>query len=366
MTYPRQKTILFCPLDWGLGHIARDLPLIREFQKNGHRVIVAASPGLAAWLKTEAPQIETTLFDGPEIRYSKGKFLILKLFTYLPELFRWLKKERERVSELVMEYQPHLIVSDNRYGARHPKVYSVIITHQLMLKMPRLLKWLEYPLHRFVKSLVERFDECWVPDFSKKYSLAGDLVHKFTLPANAKMIGPLSRFDNNFPEESTNFYHPTDKSILAIISGPEPQRTIFEKRVTKLLKTSERPATIITGTLNDGKKKVHGNNKLKIFAHLPSAELLKTIKTHHTIITRAGYSTIMDMYFLKRNIWLVPTPGQTEQLYLARYHRNKTHSVAKQHQLEKILTEEVNARGKACLAPGSEHFRKVLRAYFNQ
>lgn len=234
-----------------------------------------------------------------------------------------------------------------------------------MLKMPPLLKWLEYPLHRFVKRLVERFDECWVPDFSKENSLAGDLVHKFTLPANAKMIGPLSRFDNNFPEESTNFYHPNDKSILAIISGPEPQRTIFETRVTKLLKTSERPATIITGTLNDGEKKVHGNNKLKIFAHLPSAELLKTIKTHHTIITRAGYSTIMDMYFLKRNIWLVPTPGQTEQFYLARYHCNKTHSLAKQHQLEKILTEEVNVREKACLAPESEHFRKVLRAYFN-
>lgn len=339
MSYARQKTILFCPLDWGLGHIARDLPLIKEFLGNGHRVIVAASPALTAWLKTETPQVETILFKGPVIRYSKGKFLLLKLLTNLPGLLGWLKKERERVSELVREYQPHLIVSDNRYGARHPGVYSVIITHQLMLKMPLLLKWLEYPLHLFIKRLVRRFDECWVPDFSKEYSLAGDLVHKFTLPPNAKLIGPLSRFDNYCPGPSSNDT-PDSKSVLAIISGPEPQRTIFESRVKSLFKSRARTATIITGTLENEQKELRDNN-LTFLAHLPTPEMLKTIRTHQTIITRAGYSTIMDMYFLKRNIWLVPTPGQTEQLYLARYHANKGHSMAKQHQLEKIFTKEL-------------------------
>jgi len=326
-------TVLFCPLDWGLGHIARDLPLIRWFHNQGHKVVVAASPKIESWLQIECPGIETTLFHGPEICYSRHKLLILKLAIQLPKLMHWPGKEKERTEELVREFKPDLIVSDNRYGSRHPDVFSAIITHQLMIKMPHLLKWAEWPLHKTITLLLNKFDEVWVPDFCEKHSLAGDLVHKYPLPPHAKLIGPLSRFDNtkeNRPCNNTTPYC----GILAIISGPEPQRSIFEKKIRNTARELKEKTTLITGEPLKHKTKSHN---LDVFPHLPTKDLQKTILSNRIIIARAGYSTIMDMYYLGRRIWMVPTPGQTEQLYLADYHQKKGHYALHQNHLLKEL-----------------------------
>ncbi len=303
-----QKTVLFCPLDWGLGHISRDLPLIREFTKHGHRVVVAASDNICEWILSEVPSIETTTFAGPDINYSGKGFSFLRMAKQLPRLLTWLAKEKKRVTELVDLYQPHLIVSDNRYGARHQKVFSVIITHQLCIKLPRRLKWAEYSLHLFVKYLVSQFDECWVPDLPGSESLAGELVHKYSLPENALLIGPLSRFDRLAPPA---YSIPSGNLILGIISGPEPQRNIMESLLKKALNHHIGEKTLITGKLKTDEEK--NTTTLTTIPHQPTPKMIKLINNHNLIISRSGYSTIMDMYYLKRNIVLVPTPGQTEQ-----------------------------------------------------
>ncbi|MGM0532696.1 MAG: glycosyltransferase [Bacteroidota bacterium] len=325
-------TVLFCPLDWGLGHIARDLPLIRWFHEQGHRVVVAASPKIESWLQKEFPGIETTRFDGPEIRYSRHKHLLIKLTLQLPKLMQWPGKEKKRTEELVNKFNPGLIVSDNRYGARHPDVFSVIITHQLMIKMPGLLKWTEWPVHNLIRFLLNKFDEVWVPDFPKKHSLAGDLVHKYPLPAHAKLIGPLSRFHN--PKEPTTIDKDTPLSgILAIISGPEPQRSLLERELRKNAPRLNEKTTLITGIPAKKTGRETKSNNLDVYSHLSTDALQKSIKSNRIIIARAGYSTIMDMYYLGRQIWLVPTPGQTEQLYLADYHQEKGHITLSQNRL---------------------------------
>ncbi|MDK2840530.1 MAG: hypothetical protein PWQ17_35 [Anaerophaga sp.] len=321
-----KKTVLFCPLDWGLGHIARDLPLIKEFSKHGHRVIVAASQTLIDWLEKEFPQVETTLFEGPDIRYTKNSALFLKMIFILPHLFRWLIKEKNITSVLVEKYHPDLIVSDNRYGARHYSVYSVIITHQLMLKMPLLLRWAEYPVYLLIKRLIRPFRECWVPDFEKEHSLAGDLVHKYPLPKNARLIGSLSRFDD--PELPVDISkRPAPKSLLAIISGPEPQRSLLEEKLKNILNNYPGEICIVRGTDIKSAEVKKTTQNMKIYNHLQTPYLLKKIKESDVIISRPGYSTIMDMYTLKKSILMIPTPGQTEQEYLAKHHHNNLHKL---------------------------------------
>ncbi|MFW6042961.1 MAG: glycosyltransferase [Marinilabiliaceae bacterium] len=329
-------TVLFCPLDWGLGHIARDLPLIRWFQTQGHNVVVATSPKIENWLKRECPEIETTRFQGPEIRYSRHKYLHIKLLVQLPKLIQWPRKEKKRTEELVRKFRPALIVSDNRYGARHPEVFSVIITHQLMIKMPGLLKWIEWPLHKLIRMLLNKFDEVWVPDLERTHSLAGDLVHKYPIPQHAKLIGPLSRFHEpkeDFPHDKATSL----KGILAIISGPEPQRSLLEKELRETATRLTEKIILITGTLTEQNRSITDDNDLQVFPHLPTKHLRAIIQSNRTIIARAGYSTIMDMYYLGRRIWLVPTPGQTEQLYLADYHQKKGHYFVHQNHLLKEL-----------------------------
>jgi uncharacterized protein (TIGR00661 family) len=357
------KTILFCPLHWGLGHIARDLPLIREFHNHGHRVIVAASPAIQKWLAVEMPEIETTLFNGPDIHYSKNDHLLLTLFTQLPSLLSWLRKEQKKIQALVSQYHPHLIISDNRYGARHPKIGSVIITHQLMLKMPKYLKWAEWPFHCLIRHFIGKFNECWVPDFSKPHSLAGDLVHKYPLPANVKLIGPLSRFDNP-SQTSKNNARTHRKLILCIISGPEPQRTILEKHLKTLLLPHKDKTTLVTGTPEETKETISLPGHMQIYNHLLSSELLDQINAHKTIVARAGYSTIMDMYFLKKHIYLVPTPGQKEQEYLADYHNMHNHHKINQSNIDQILDYASAQKKPQAIQKGKEHFREILRPFF--
>ncbi len=329
-----QKTVLFCPLDWGLGHISRDLPLIREFTKHGHRVVVAASDNVCQWIRSEAPSIETTNFDGPEIHYSNKGFSFFKMVLQLPRLLIWPAREKIITKNLVDKYQPHLIVSDNRYGARHHKVTSVIITHQLCIKLPRRFKWAEYPLHHLVKYLILKFDECWVPDLSPNESLAGELVHKYKLPKNARLIGPLSRFDSIRAQLSNSF---NVNSVLGIISGPEPQRSEMERLLKKKINNYKWKKTLVTGTFATDKE--NNSPDFHIIPHQPTLEMLKLISRHNLIISRSGYSTIMDMYCLRRNIVIIPTPGQTEQKYLADYHSPKGHIKIEQEEIKKLNLE---------------------------
>ena len=359
-------TVLFCPLDWGLGHIARDLPLIRWFRERGHRVIVAASPKIERWLKIECPEAETTRFHGPEIRYSRHHHLIIKLLIQLPKLVQWPQKENKRTKELVNKFTPDLIVSDNRYGARHPDVFSVIITHQLMIKMPWLLKWIEWPLHKLIRILLNKFDEVWVPDFDKQHSLAGDLVHKYPLPPHAKLLGPLSRFYDSKEHNHQN-KNAALSGILAIISGPEPQRSLLEQEIRTAAPRLSEKTTLIKGTPTEHDGPNQEEKNLKIFSHMSSETLRKSIQSNRMIIARAGYSTIMDMYYLGRRIWLIPTPGQTEQLYLADYHQKKGHYAIHQNHLLHLLRELKNTPEKPVFQNTKDRnpvFQRVLADIF--
>lgn len=326
---PPPKTILFCPLDWGLGHIARDLPLIREFNRNGHRVVVAASKRLCKWLESEEPGIKTVFFDGPQIHYSGKKGAFSEILFQLPKLMRWPGKEKKRIRKLTEIFHPDLIISDNRYGARHSGINSVIITHQICIQLPRILKWTEYLLHLVVKYLIGKFDQCWIPDYPEEDSLAGKLVHQYPLPSNAVLIGPLSRFDSISQGSAPNT---PQKNVLGIISGPEPQRSIFEELLKKKLAKLEGKHTLISGKTNRDKTNKETANPVSI-NHRPTQEMIRLIQNHKFIISRSGYSTIMDMYFLNRNIIMVPTPGQTEQIYLAQLHHGRMHHKINQNQI---------------------------------
>jgi UDP:flavonoid glycosyltransferase YjiC (YdhE family) len=319
----QNKTILVCPLNWGLGHATRDIPIIRRLQLMGYKVIVATESPLKELLKEAVPGLIFEDFPGPVITYSKSNLLIIKLLRQLPFWIKWLKKEQAIIYKLVQKHQPRIILSDNRYGARHPKVRSIIITHQLMIKLPSGLKWAEPLVHRLILNLVNRFDECWIPDFEKGRSLAGDLAHLYPLPTNAHLIGPLSRFmDTPLPKSSPDPHY----ECLAVLSGPEPQKSQLKSLLVQKLKQCAFKSLIITGEPNlQQENNVYKTNVVNLLPHLNEEKLAQLIVSTPTFIARSGYTTIMDLYYLNKNALLVPTPGQSEQSYLANYH-------ARQHQ----------------------------------
>ncbi len=317
----KTKTILVCPLDWGLGHATRCVPLIKQFLLEGNEVIIGADKNPLAFLKQEFPQLQTITLPGYNIEYDE-KGSALKLLIESAKFYSFIKKEKKIIDQIIQDHQIDLIVSDNRYGIYSNKVESILITHQLFVKTP----FADSLAHKKIANLVANFNEVWIPDNAGENNLSGDLAHFKKTKQPHKFIGPLSRFEKNNDTFELEF------DICAIISGPEPQRTIFEELVLKQVEQHNLKAVVVRGLPNDTAEK--GNF---IFNHLPTSQLQNYIQKSKLVVCRSGYSSIMDLAVLGERALLVPTPGQTEQEYLAEYHKkNNQFIVQQQYELNLI------------------------------
>ncbi len=335
---------MVCPLDWGLGHATRCVPLIHQFLEEGHNVIIGADKNPLAFLKQEFPQLKTIIIPGYEVDYGE-KGSSLKLFYESVKFYNFIKKEKQFIDKILSEHQIDMIVSDNRYGLYSDKVKSIIVTHQLYPKAPVG----EKILHQKIEKLLLNFNEVWIPDVKGINNLSGDLAHLKPFNHPHKFIGALSRF-SSLRAERSNLNIEEEFDICAIISGPEPQRTIFEKLILAQIKKHDLKAVVVRGNPNNSviaspmrneyrkKQSVFNENeiaslsrktlprnddKIKIFNHLETAALYQYIKQSKWVICRAGYSSIIDLVALNKKAILVPTPGQTEQEYLTAYHCKK-------------------------------------------
>ena len=315
---PKQMNILICPLNWGLGHATRCVPVIKKFLKAGANVIVAADKEPLAFLKLEFPGLQCVVFEGYNISYqNKGSFAF-KMLMLLPSIIKGILKEHKQTAYLVSKYNIDIIISDNRYGVWNKKTKNIFITHQIKIISPVNFFIFNQLLYFFNRKLISKFNECWIPDFENKENLSGKLSHNCNLPINKIYIGPLSRFaDLKISELTQNI------DLLVIISGPEPQRSIFETLMIEEIQKNNFDKVIILRGLPGSNKKYNPIGNIIFNNHLNTVELLNLILISKNIIARAGYSTIMDMITLGKSAILIPTPGQTEQEYLAEYLKTK-------------------------------------------
>ena len=302
--------ILVAPLDWGLGHATRCIPIIKELITQNCEVLIAASGNSYFLLKKEFPSLLILRVDGYKITYSgDGGTLLNKLMLQIPRIIFSILKENFWIKKNIKKYKIDAVISDNRFGMYNKKVPSVYITHQLLIKTKN--RFSEKIAQKIHYHFIKKYMYCWVPDWNEN-GLAGDLSHQENKPVNVLYIGPLSRFEllKDLPEKY---------EVLISISGPEPQRTSFEREILFQLKTFNMNILLIRGLPNETKDLLSDNGSIKILNHLPADELNKAFQQSKIIISRSGYTTVMDLVKLGKNAVLVPTPGQTEQEYLARY-----------------------------------------------
>lgn len=322
-----------------MGHATRLTPIIDLYIKEGFNPIVATSEPLTDYFKTAFPTAKIIKFDGPKIRYSKSNNFILKSAIQVPIWILWIFIERIKTKRIAKKYNPILIVSDNRYGARSKKRNSILITHQIFIQLPKKIKFLEPLLNIFIKNLVSKFNQCWIPDYQLNNGLSGYLSHKKELPKNTKFIGPLSRF--MVPAEQTHKQTQLKADILVILSGPEPQRTILQDILMDILSQyKDKEIIFILGKPH--REEVTTINNITLFPHLPMSEFKDLIINTPIIISRAGYSSIMDFHFLNKKAILIPTPGQSEQEYLAMHLSDKFPTISQNdltiNSLNQLLT----------------------------
>ncbi|MEN9399305.1 MAG: hypothetical protein RL632_406 [Bacteroidota bacterium] len=305
----KQKRILISPLNWGMGHVARCIPLIDTFLKNGNTVFAAVSEEQGAILRSYFPDIETVNHEGYPFEFGgKGNFS-LDLARQFKRLKNRLLEEEKQTDHFVDVMAIDLVISDHRYGFRSTRGPSILLTHQLHLPVRWFEGWVQKMHERFLKN----FDEIWIPDTIDS-SLAGNLSQN-TKELNCTYIGALSRFQGVvIPETKT-----IDAVIIA--SGPTIYAEQFIREQLKKISDTENTLIIAAPSVLKNLGDISISTQSSEDWKLSDASILRAKK----VISRCGYSTLMDLSILKVPFSLTPTPGQREQEYLYQFWASKVH-----------------------------------------
>jgi uncharacterized protein (TIGR00661 family) len=300
------KTILVAPLNWGLGHATRCIPIIKALQENNYIPIIASDGIALELLKKEFPYVKTLKLPSYQIEYAKnGKNFKWKLLKNFPEMIKAIWIEEKKVKKWIKKYDIDGIISDNRLGVFSKKIPSVYLTHQLNV-MTGNTTWFTSILHQHI---IKKHNECWVPDVEGNPNLTGKLGHVKTPDFALKYIGPLSRIQKKEV--------PKQYDLMVILSGPEPQRGLLEEKLKKEILRYKGNVVFIKGIVEKDQKKEQIEN-VTYYNFMNSRQLEQTFNESEIVLCRSGYTTIMDLVKLGKKAFFIPTPGQYEQEYLAK------------------------------------------------
>jgi uncharacterized protein (TIGR00661 family) len=297
--------ILVAPLHWGLGHVTRCIPIIQYLRAQGHEVILASDGDAKALLQLEFPDLLCVDLPAYQISYHTES-MVLNVAMQLPRLARTVRQEHDATQQIMQKHAITAIISDNRFGCWSSVVPSFFMTHQLQIQSKnyvaqKLGNWL-------MQRAMSNFSEIWVPDNSEpERSLAGVLSHGYHLPKPVRYLGPLSRMPA-----------PQAYDVIVVLSGPEPQRSKLEAILLEQALALPMQFLFVQGKPQVNRQYFAAEH-IEVVSYLTTSALNAAINSSGAVVCRSGYSSIMDLAVLGKKALLIPTPGQTEQEYLAEY-----------------------------------------------
>lgn len=331
-----QKTILVGALNWGLGHATRCIPVIDTLQEQGARVILASDGAALDLWREHYPDLVWVELPSYNIYYPSTN-MVWNMARQLPQIWRAIHQEQQQVRAIVQEFGVDAIFSDNRYGLRRKGLPAVFMSHQLHLALPF---WVCPPLvNALHQQYIKAFDACWVPDRAGANNLAGALAHPPI--KGVQYVGALSRFSPIVPTAKK-------WEVLVVLSGPEPQRQYLEEAIKEQLLALPYKSLIVRGKPSSQVCQQVGG-QLYVQDFMPQAALQTAFAQSQWVIARSGYSTVLDLAALQvPKTLLIPTPGQTEQEYLAQHLAKQGHCI---HQAQAQLDLATGLKQLAQLPP---------------
>ena len=322
--------VLVAPLNWGLGHAARCVPLVNRFLAQGDEVVLGGDGESLLLLRKHFPTLKVVHLADLSLSYSTDRSQIGAMLRALPKIVRAAWADHRLLGELLERELFDLVVSDNRFGLFSRKTRCVYITHQLHIRLPRRYRRLE-PLAAWLHGWIGRhYSEVWVPDYEEaERSLSGALGHtEKRRYGTVRYIGPLSRFAGMKEPIHPNIIGYFE--VVAVLSGLEPQRSMLEEEIVSRYSGKEERVLIVEGKPGKPMLQVTKGN-ITIVPYMDDSQLMIVLQQAQQIIARAGYSTIMDWETLGLlgKAELIATPGQPEQEYLQEWIQNRNYKTIK-------------------------------------
>lgn len=301
----RPLTILVTPLNWGLGHATRCIPIVRHLMEGGHRVILASDGQALRLLQDAFPTLPSHKLPAYNIRYPSGN-MAWNLLWQFPKICWAIWREHRVVRKLVLQYAADGIISDNRFGCYRRGIPSAIICHQLRVGFGMAARL----ANAWISFRVKKFSALWVPDWAAAPGLAGALSHGLEIHPETAYIGVLSRMEGRVVSE--------DGLVLVVLSGPEPQRTRLEAIILEQLGALPYGFLLVRG-LPEGSRNgvVEVGARGRMVDFLGGEELVEAVAGARVVVCRSGYTSLMDLAVMGKRVIFIPTPGQPEQEYLA-------------------------------------------------
>lgn len=328
-----KKKILIAVLNWGLGHATRCIPLIRQMEHYGFLPVIASDGPALSLLQETFPHLVSYRLPSYNITYSKNAIpLKYHLLLRCPRLIEAFSAERKAVRDIVSKERIDALISDNRPGARSKNIPSVYLTHQIKV-LSGSTSYISSSIHSY---LINKFDQCWVPDITGNGNLSGEMSEDHTLDIPVRFLGISSRLRKEKLE--------IKYQLTVLLSGPEPQREILEKILLKTFKDYPGKILFIRGK-KDPEPMISANNRIEIIDFLTGHKLEEALNRSAAIVSRPGFSTLCDLAVLEKKAFFIPTPGQYEQEYLAErmrafgispYCRQEDFSLKKLAEMEKF------------------------------
>ena len=321
--------VLLGVLNWGLGHATRCIPLIKELKNNASKVIIASDGVTLEILRQQFPELEFLNLPSYKVSYAY-KSAILNFLLLSPNFLKASFQEYFMVKKYVHSNQISIVISDNRFGFWAKGVKNIYISHQLnILHKNKFVSQIATKIH---EKIISKFEQCWIPDFDDKDNLSGDLSSNTSI-RNRVYLGPLTRI--------RKVKMAIQYDIFILLSGPEPQRSILEEKLLSIFQNGTLRILMVRGSEKELNFKLTTNH-IKVIDLANSSEVENALNSSRILITRSGYSTLMDINELDLKTIFIPTPGQTEQEYLAEKMKSKPNYDSIDQKSVEMIHDRVN------------------------
>lgn len=336
-----RKRILYCVLDWGLGHATRSIPIIRSLLDRGCDIILASDSLALEFLREEFPTLLSYGLPSYDVKYKSNHLLLNGIYNW-KNIRSAIRAEHELIAHISKKEKIDALISDNRYGCQVAGLPCVMVTHQLQFRTGNALQ--DWFGQIAISKLLKPFDRIWVPDVEER-TLSG--VLSMSTDKRVRCIGWQSTLtnrnqfcDGNEAESGKSIDVSLERheefQIVAILSGPEPLRTSFEKEIHAQFKSLDTKCAIVRGAevndsdISEGNVSAQGESNVTVYHMLSRKEIENVMNSSSVIVCRSGYSSLMDLQTVGKKAILIPTPGQPEQKYLAERLRSSQNYVVQQ------------------------------------
>jgi uncharacterized protein (TIGR00661 family) len=308
--------VIYAVCSWGLGHATRSLPVIRKLiDENNNITIISNGRSLDLLKKELGNAIDyIDIPDYPMLLSENSRQFMAKSVIYWPVFIRKMQSGLSKVTKMLKNMNCDVIVSDGRYDVYSKKIPSFFISHQIRIMNPLRIRMFETGSEIFNMFFFKRFVGVIVPDY-KDDNLSGDLSHNLRKIDENKIhyIGVLSDFKKKKTKKDIDY--------LISITGPEPQRSFLQEKLLSQINNLNGNIVITLGKTEIKDK--HINDNITTYSFLKKQEREDLLNRAKLIISRTGYSTILDLAVIGAKALMTPTPGQVEQVYLSEYHNKK-------------------------------------------